>query len=273
MSTNGYVKMSTNPLTSREIDPVNLCVGNTFFTPQGIDGSRMDNTFCESFMGQRCANSWDPYCESYVYGSNYDQGGFIHINKNALNEMAKKKYCRMSSAPGTNCAMRCQSFVPQGAASVQICDTIGGQNWLDTKNEYDLGGNFPQSSRLNPISPLYLGRCPEVCDASNPEMPQDSLGPDDPVLNMCIKYDACGQVLNNLAYNLVKNNQADRVTNPNFKAIVNMAKLDRPLNPNLVSQIATTYGLPSQLALGVLRNAKIGGVSNQVNSGVFGLYN
>ena len=241
-----------NPVTQFDADPTSLCVGNIFFSPSGLDGSRLERDLCPTFMAQRCAKVFDSQCEAYMAGSNYDQGGFLHVNKQFLAETAKKKYCHMSSAPGTHCAQRCQPFVPEGQSSVQVCDTWGTMNWLDTKDEYDLGGNFPQSSRLNPISPLYMSYCPESCDASNP-MPPDALGPDDPVLNYCIQHGTCAQVLQDLSFNLVANNQESRVTNPGFKKIIEYAKLDVPINPNVVGKIATTYGLPIDVALDVLR--------------------
>lgn len=269
--TSGYVKFGNeNPLTPGTVDPTQLCVGNTFFTPQGIDGSRMDRSFCPLFMAQRCANDWDAMCSAYLTGSKYDQGGFLHMNKEFLAETAKKKYCRMSSAPGTHCAKRCQAFVPQGQTSVQVCDQIGTMNWLDTKDEYDLAGDFPQSSRLNPISPLYMSYCPEVCDASNP-MPADALGPNDVVLNYCIQNAACEQVLMDLAYNLVSNNQESRVSNPAFQKIIQTAKNDIPVNPNVIAKIATTYGIPAQTALDVLRDAKVGGVSGEIKGEVLNI--
>ena len=271
ISMSGYSKFGAeNPIRPDSVDPTQFCVGNIFFTPQGIDGAQLDRTFCPLFMGQRCAKQWDNMCDAYMTGSKYDQGGFLHLNKQFLAETAKKKYCRMSSAPGTHCAKQCQAFIPQGQSSVQICDQIGTMNWLDTKDEYDLAGDFPQSSRLNPISPLYMSYCPEVCDATNP-MPPDALGPNDPVLNYCIQHGACEQVLMDLAYNLVANNQQDRVTNPAFKKIINAAKEDYPINPNVIAKIATTYGLPAQTALEVLRDAEVGGISGEIKSDVLAI--
>jgi hypothetical protein len=265
----GYSKFGAqNPIEPSTIDPTQFCVGNIFFTPEGIDGGQMDRTFCPSFMGQRCAKQWDNMCDAYLTGSKYDQGGFLHLNKQFLSETAKKKYCRMSSAPGTHCAKQCQAFIPQGQSSVQICDQVGTMNWLDTKDEYDLAGDFPQSSRLNPISPLYMSYCPEVCDATNPMAP-DALGPNDAVLNYCIQHGTCEQVLMDLAYNLVANNQQSRVTNPAFQKIIAAAKEDYPINPNVIAKIATTYGIPAQTALEVLRDAREGGgISGEVKSDV-----
>ena len=219
-------------------------------------------------MSQRCAKSWDNMCNVYLSSSNVDQGGFLHPNKQFLTEAAKKKYCHMSSAPGTHCAEHCQAFVPEGQSSVQVCDTWGTYNWLDTREEYDLGGNFPQSSRLNPISPLYMSYCPDVCDATNP-MPADALGPNDPVLNYCLQHGTCTQVLQDLAFNLVANNQESRVTNPAFQKIIQLAKIDQPINPNVVAKIATSYGLPIDVAVDVLRGAKQGGISGEVSPQVF----
>lgn len=255
-TSSNYAKFGpANPLTPEDIDPVpGQCVGNIMFTKSGVPGYQMQKDFCPRLMSQRCSVNWDNFCEAYLTDSNYDSGGFLHINKEFLSDVAKKKYCHLSNAPGTHCAKRCEAFLPEGQSSVQICENIGTQNWLDTKDEYDLGGNFPQSARLNPISPLYMGYCPEVCDASN--SPQGSLGPNDPVLNNCIKHGACSQILMDLAYNVVKNGTS--VTNPAFKKIINAAKLDTSFNPNLVTKVANSYGIPAQVAVDVLESAKYG---------------
>jgi hypothetical protein len=214
----------------------------------------MQEDFCGRFMSQRCSAQWDPYCTAYLYGSEVDQGGFQHVNKKFLAEVAKKKYCRQASgAPGSHCASRCESFLPTGQTSVQICETVGAQNWLDTKEQQDLGGNFPQSARLNPLSPIYLGYCPETCDASGLTDP-DALGPDDAVLNKCIEHGACSQILNDLAYNVVKSGIP--VSNPAFQKIIDYAKLDKPVNPNVAAKIAKSFGIPPEVAIGVMEEAK-----------------
>jgi len=250
-----------NPLTQGDIDPVEQCIpGKNWFTKTGIPGSRMEESACVKFMAQRCSVNWDQYCQAYLTESNTDSGGFLHVNKEFLAESAKKKYCRLASgASGVHCATKCEAFLPEQQSSVNICENVGTQNWLDTKNEYDLGGNFPQSARLNPISPLYLGHCPETCDASNLKDP-NALGPNDQVLNNCIKYGTCEQILMDLAYNLVKIGKEGSVTNPAFKTIIDLAKLDRPLNPNVAAKIATSYGIPPATALDVLQQAKYGPV-------------
>jgi hypothetical protein len=156
--------------------------------------------------------------------------------------------------PGSKCSLMCESFLPQGQSSVEICETVGTLNYLNTKNEYDMAGNFPQSSRLNPISPLYLDRCPETCDAKN--LTPDALTPDDKVLNKCIENGLCTTVLSDLAYNVVKNNIP--VTNPAFKKFIDYAKLNQPINPNIAAKIAQSGGIPPSVAIDILKTAQYG---------------
>ena len=197
-------------------------------------------------MAQRCASNWDGYCDQYLYEGQTNPSGFSVVNPNFLAEVAKKKYCHLNtSAPGAHCAMECESFTPQGQSSVQICDTVGSQNWLDTKDEYDLAGDFPQSARLNPISPIYMGECPQICDSP----PPGSLGEDDRVLNLCIEHGACTPILMDLAYNVVKNNIP--VTNSAFNKIISYAKDDVAFNPNTAVKIAKSFGIPSNVAVDV----------------------
>lgn len=254
----------SNPLTPRDIDPVDQCVGNVFFTTSGITGQNMQSDFCPRFMSQRCAVNWDNYCEAYLATSQVDAGGNPKLNKNWLEGVANKKYCRAYvEAPGANCSLKCESFNPQGQTSVDICETVGAQNWMDTKNQEDLGGNFPQSSMLNPLSPIYMDSCPEICDAKN--SPVGSLGADDEVLNKCIELGACSSVLMDLAYNSVKNNLD--VTNPKFQKIIEYAKLNVPVNPNTIVKIAKAYGVPSNVAVDILKDVKYnGGVTEGYNS-------
>lgn len=257
MNTSSYARFgNSNPLTVDDVDPVTQCVGNTFFTKTGIPGENMQKDFCPRFMSQRCATKWDAYCEAFLLSSETDMGGYTHLNKDFLSDVAKKKYCRANlEALGAHCALKCESFNPSGQTSVEICETIGTQNWLDTKAEYDLGGNFPQSARLNPVSPLYMDRCPETCDARDVTS-TDALGPDDQVLNRCIQYGGCTPVLMDLAYNVIKN--GTKVTNPAFMKLVDAAKLEQPVNPNVVTKIAKSYGVPPEVALDVLKAAQYG---------------
>ncbi len=262
-NSSGYsMRGNSNPLTSDEIDPVYMCVGDTYFNKYGIPGSNLQLDYCPRFMGTRCAKQWDNMCDAYLYGSDYDSGGFKHVNKEFLAEVAKAKYCRLASdAPGAHCANRCESFLPINGTSVQICENIGTQNWLDTKDEQDLAGDFPQSARLSPISPIYLGYCPETCDAStmmNPDMLTDQ----DEVLNKCLANGACENVLMDLAYNIVKNNDQGKVTNQGFLKLIDLAKLDVPINVNTAAKIAINYGIPGPDALTILKDATEGGVSN-----------
>lgn len=245
-----------NPLTPEIVDPVEQCVGNTFFTKTGIAGGYMQKDFCPRFMAQRCATKWDDYCEAFLSTSNYDMGGYTHVNKDFLAETARAKYCRLNKeASGTQCAKKCEALIPEGQNSVTICENVGTQNYLDTKKEFDLAGNFPQTSKLTPVSPLYMDKCPEICDAKETTN-ADSLSPDDVVMNKCIENGACDRILADLAYNSVKNNL--KITNPAFIKLVEYSKLNKPVNVNQAIQVAKSFGIPPSVALDVLKSVKYG---------------
>lgn len=241
-------------LTEDEVDPVWKCVGNTFFSKQGTPSAYMEKDACPTFMSQRCAAKWDSFCDVYLTDTKMDMGGYKRTDTKWLEEVARKKYCRINTdAPGARCAKRCQSLNAPGQTSVEICDTIGVQNWLNDDAEIGIGGNFPQSSRLNNLSPIYMNKCPDICDAKN-TMSDDALGPNDIVLNKCIELGACSDVLMDLAYNTVAQNIP--VTNPAFKKLVELAKIDRPINPNVAARISREYGIPQEATIDLLRLAQ-----------------
>ena len=266
MSSIGYSTFGpANPLTKENVDPTSQCVGNTFFTKSGITGSRMQKDFCPRFMAQRCSTQWDEYCEAYLISSNSDMAGNTFVNKEFLNETAKKKYCRLDvDKAGSHCSLKCESFLPSGQTSVDICENVGTFNYLDTKSEYDLTGDFPQSGRLKQVSPLYYTSCPDICDAKDTTINPDVLTEKDNVLNKCIEHGACTTTLLDLAYNLVKNSQTDKVTNKAFQKIIQNAKIDAPVNPNIVVKLGQDFGISPEIALDVLQDAKYG--YNEKNS-------
>jgi hypothetical protein len=247
----------SNPLTKQDVDPVDQCVGNTWFTKSGIPGARMQKDFCPRFMAQRCANNWDEYCEAYLLTSNTDMAGNNFVNKEFLTQTAAKKYCRIDTdLPGSHCSLKCESFMPEGQTSVNICEPSGAFNWVDTKKEADLAGNFPQSARLTQLSPLYLNSCPETCDMKNTTTNPDALTADDPVLNKCLSNGTCNNVLMDLAYNVVKNNIP--VSNPAFTKLIEYAKIEAPINPNSMVKIAQQFGISPEQAINVIEEAKYG---------------
>jgi len=264
MSSSDYARQGpSNPVTMDDIDPVKRCVGNTFFDKTGNPQGNLQADFCPRLMAQRCAAKWDDYCEAYLFTSNYDSAGNTFVNKQFLEDTARKKYCRMANdVPGAHCAMMCESFNPEGQTSVEICNVIGAQNFLDKKKEMDLTGSFPQDAKLNPISPLYMNRCPETCDAKNTST-TDALGPNDLVLNKCIEHATCDSVLMDLAYNAVKNGL--KVTNPAFNQIISYAKIDKSLNPNTVTKIAKSFGIPPAAAVNALQFARYGMTDSQAS--------
>jgi hypothetical protein len=267
MSSNYSKFGAASPLEILNVDPVEMCIGSgTMFNKQGLTNSARQVDLCPRFMSQRCAAKWDQFCDAYLTSSNYDSGGYLHINKDFLADVANKKYCRLdTSSPGAQCAVRCQPFNPEDQTSPEICEAIGTKNWRDTKNEYDLSGQFPQTAKLNPISPLYMDRCEYICDAKNPPS-EDALGPNDEVINKCIQYGGqCLSILNDVVYNAVKN--GTNVTNPALLQLMSYAKQDQPLNPNVATKIASAFGIPATVAFDVLQNAKYGVPNQTIDAG------
>lgn len=254
MSTSSYATFgSANPLTREDIDPVHQCVGNDFFTKSGIPGENQEVGLCDKFMGRRCGLNWDIYCEQYLLTGLTDMGGFNHFNKKFLEIAAKEKFCRANTdAPGSQCALKCSPFNPQAQTSAQVCEWIGTQNWLDTKNQADMGGNFPQTAMLNPLSPVYMNRCPMICDGKA----YKEISADDVVVNTCIDNGVCGETLMELAYYAVKNGIP--VTNPKMQKLIEYAKIDKPFNPNVISQISKEYGVSTTEALSLLQEPGAG---------------
>lgn len=251
MTTSDYATYgSPIALTKELIDPVEQCVGNNFFTKTGRPGINQEIGLCQKFMGKRCAaNNWDVYCDYFLYTGETDTGGFHHLNRKFLETAAKEKFCRAATeAPGAQCAMSCEPFDPTSQASPQVCSWVGTQNWMDTKAEYDLAGNYLQTQTLNPVSPTFMNRCPLVCDAKG----ISEISEDDAIINKCIDHGACGDTLLELAYYITKNGIP--VNNTKFKKFIDLAKLDKPFNPNVVSRIAKNYGIPASDALELLQN-------------------
>jgi hypothetical protein len=251
----GYAQFKPNIITPSDIDPVSNCVGSSsYFNPDGLTSQNLGIDLCDKFMGKRCSNNWDPYCYAYLSKGHTDMGGFSMLNRKFLEAAAKAKYCRAAvNAPGSQCTLRCEPFNPQAASSASVCDWVGTQNWLDTKDEADLAGNFPQGAMLNPLSPVFMDRCPYVCDAKG----LSEIVADDTVMNMCIDTGSCSDTLMELAYYVKKNGIP--VKNPKFSKYLEFASIDKPFNPNIVARIAKNFSLPINQALELLDQPPTGG--------------
>lgn len=223
--------------SSDDVDPVSYCVGDTLFNGAG----NMPVGVCDKYMSQRCSSNWDNYCDAYLYQSQGPDSNYV--NKKFLNETAKHKYCRVdTSQPGVQCALQCESFDPRIQTSAKICEWIGTQNWLDTKDGTDLTGNFYHHI---PLSPVYMDRCPMTCDAKD-----ITIKPNDPVVDKCIENGSCGQILMDLAYYLTK--QGKTVDNPVIQKL--MAHVGKPFNPNVISRSAREYSVSPTEMLDILRD-------------------
>ena len=87
-----------------------------------------------------------------------------------------------------------------------------------------------------------------VCDAKGIR----DIGENDAVINKCIEHGACSDTLMELAYYTVKN--GINVSNKKFAKFVDLARMQKPFNPNVVARIARNYGIPASDALELLQN-------------------
>lgn len=159
-------------------DPVNSC----------LPGSFMDNPsvaelgLCPSFMAQRCAQKWDEKCDLYTNTI----GDQVKL-KNFIRDVTSRKYCQLS--PDSNCSKMCQPFSPIDQTSPQVCSYVGSEVLKDANASIDIGWNYPVN-----ISPDYMGICQQTCNLVNPS----SIQADDKVINSCLKYGFCNDILINI---------------------------------------------------------------------------
>lgn len=246
----GYSRFGvSNPITLEQADPVQCCLPGAFLNcPDNTLKNNIDA--CPLFMAQRCAGNWDDACDAYLFASETDMGGFAHVNKRFLNDVAKLKFCHTDTkSPGSHCALKCESFDPVGQTSPQVCEWIGTNNWFDTKTEYNLAADYIENGRLNTISPLYMGRCPEVCDANNDPA---ILGADSKILNYCFQYGGCSDTLMKVAQEVTRNNTV--VGNADMRRFIEVAKNNVPFNPNVAINMAATNRYVSRSFPQVLNN-------------------
>jgi len=213
-----YVKAGPENLEQLSfIDPVDkgvsCCLPGNFMNCPELNGSSKPAELCPLYMSQRCSTKWDKYCDVYynnLVSSEKDQ--FIR-------KCAETKYCKVNSTdPTVSCGIRCNGLDPTSQSSPGVCDVIGTQSWRGTPlgpqsaNYFDIGDHDPIQ-----IKPLYLGRCPNVCDVldSDPE----SLGPNDTVLNEALKRGSSIDVLIEVAQNAKLQNK--KITNPYFLQWIN----------------------------------------------------
>lgn len=159
-------------------DPVDCCLPGSFLNCPQVANLGM----CPNFMAQRCAAKWDDKCSLYA-NSIDDRVKF----KDFLRDTAGKKYCQLS--PDSTCSKMCQPFNPIDQSSAQVCSYVGNEVMKDANATIDIGLYKPVS-----ISPDYMSPCQQTCNLMNPK----DITVDDQVINNCLQYGYCNDILTNI---------------------------------------------------------------------------
>lgn len=204
-SNNNYRLYGENSTVSlREADPVQCCLSGKsgIFAMETCAGNplRREIELCPKFMSQRCARNWDDKCDIYL--NEQTQADFTGKKASEfLKATASAKFCRVdTSFPGSYCFEKCEQFNPTAPNSAQVCTIEGDVVYRDSSKLYNLDTNYNWSGRLNTAEPIKFTGCKKTCDQMK------NIGEADRVINECLDRGVCGDVISNLAQNIVANN-------------------------------------------------------------------
>ena len=205
-----------NPIS----DPVDSCLPGSF-----LDNPKVAELgLCPSFMAQRCAMGWDDKCTLYV-NSLKDQV----LQRDFFKDVAGRKYCQLS--PDSNCSTMCEAFDPIAQDSVKVCKYVGSEQFSDANASVDIGWYQPVN-----ISPVYMGSCRQTCNKVNPK----DITQDDPVINNCLKYGYCNDILTNICQ--LANNNNISIGHTGLSTYCSNLKLPSPIQPaQPTKENLTTY--------------------------------
>lgn len=179
-------------------DPTLCCMPGTMFTCQNRTA---DLGLCPNFMSQKCANKWDETCDIY-FASISDW----NVRKNFLNKAAEKKFCGLEEK--SKCTKLCQPFDPIAQSSEEVCDFVGSETT-------SLGDDIQ--------NPTYMTLpCNKKCDLLGP----DVLTADDPIINRCLMYGICTDVLSNICDTADKTNIT--LIHPDLQNLCQLRKANAP---------------------------------------------
>lgn len=169
---------SSFPLIS---DPVDICLPGSYFNSEKSSDLRYNN--CPILMSQRCATSWDDKCS--LYADSLDDPVSL---KNFIRATASVKFCHLT--PDSTCKRLCQPFNPINQTSQLVCANVGKDTLKDSNDNIDIGWYLPVN-----MSPDYMGAsCSQICDT----VPGSSIEPSDIVIDACLKYGFCNDILTNV---------------------------------------------------------------------------
>jgi len=208
-----------NPVTG---DPTNMftCAGNPQRTQLGL---------MDYYMGQRCANKWDGYCDLYLnqqLKADYTQKAAKEFIRATLMSM----FCHNdTTTPGSECYERCELLDPTASSSFSVCIPAGDVVFRSSYKREANSTDFNQSGKLNTTEPIKIAPCPKVCDLLSAEKLTD----DNKALNIALDNGIAMDLVQNLVENIVAQGMQDKVTNTRLKDFMNKYIQDGSVKPGL----------------------------------------
>jgi len=182
-----------------QADPVQCCLkGKMFACPS--NPIRRDIGYCQLFMGQRCAQGWDGYCDLYLNEQQEENVWGTYSNE-FLRNAFEAMFCQLDPKnPGAMCYERCEMFDPASSTpSFMVCKPVGEVAFRQSNAQYDVRGDFPQAGTLTTTSPILMKSCPKTCNLYT------NLNDNNRLLNEVLDRGSCQDLVMNLAQNVVAN--------------------------------------------------------------------
>jgi len=221
------------PTDINQSDPVGCAlngpdgVNNLFVC--GQNRQRLVIGFTEAMMAQRCASSWDGYCDMYL--KQELQADFT--NKKArdfIRDTLLRMFCQNdTSIPGYHCYERCQMYNPTSSSSFSVCQTQGDVVFRNSNRLEANSTDFNQAYQLNTAEPIRISKCPKVCNMLSAEKLTDS----NVALNIALDNGIAMDLIQNLIVNIVSAKMTDKVTNSRLKRFMDEYIQDGSFKPGL----------------------------------------
>lgn len=207
-----YQKFGENKTIKNSLaDPVQDCLAGNFFN--GAENPlRYDIGRCNSFMGQRCANQWDGYCDLYLNDITKDQKidyTYANVNK-FLKDALDAQFCQVNNkirGSDQTCYTRCEQMDPLAPDSAMVCQSWGDFVYRNSDKEYNIDTQFNALGKLSTATPIQIAKCPKICNLLDEEKLSDS----NRVLNECLDRGIGTDILVNIVENAVS--QKVKITN------------------------------------------------------------
>ncbi len=221
------------PADINQSDPVGCAlngpdgVNNLFVC--GQNRQRIVLGFTEAMMAQRCASTWDGYCDMYLK----QELQADYTNKKArdfIRDTLLRMFCQNdTSVPGYHCYERCQMYNPTSSSSFSVCQTQGDIVFRDSNKLEANSTDFNQAYQLNTAQPIRISKCPKVCNLLKAENLTDK----NVALNIALDNGIAMDLIQNLIVNIVSQKMQDQVTNSRLNRFMEEYVQDGSFKPGL----------------------------------------